>query len=171
VADEVDVGAEGRRPGNGVSDPVAAIDELLRRHRRDVAGIVGTVARAHGLRSGDLHALLEVYLGAPGNASPTPGDLGRALSLTSGTVTAVVDRLVVSGHVHRGPDPVDRRRVRLRATDAGERVAREVLDSAASGTGAAAAALSSSRLEAVHDFLTAMAEATAADLRARRGAE
>jgi DNA-binding MarR family transcriptional regulator len=40
----------------------------------------------------------------------TPSDLGRHLSLTSGSVTALVDRLDRAGHLERLADPADRRR-------------------------------------------------------------
>lgn len=40
----------------------------------------------------------------------TPSDLGRQLSLTSGSVTALVDRLDRAGHLERLADPADRRR-------------------------------------------------------------
>jgi DNA-binding MarR family transcriptional regulator len=39
----------------------------------------------------------------------TPGELGRRLSMTSGGVTALVQRLERAGHVRRHPHPRDRR--------------------------------------------------------------
>src|SRR5918997_364818 len=39
----------------------------------------------------------------------TPTELGRRLSLSSGAITALVDRLERSGHVERRPNPADRR--------------------------------------------------------------
>jgi DNA-binding MarR family transcriptional regulator len=41
----------------------------------------------------------------------TAGELGRRTGLTSGTITAVIDRLEKSGFVRRTRDPGDRRRV------------------------------------------------------------
>jgi DNA-binding MarR family transcriptional regulator len=41
----------------------------------------------------------------------TAGDLGRRTGLTSGTITAVIDRLEKAGFVRRAKDPADRRRV------------------------------------------------------------
>jgi DNA-binding MarR family transcriptional regulator len=40
----------------------------------------------------------------------TPSDLARDLSLTSGSVTALIDRLDRAGHLERLADPADRRR-------------------------------------------------------------
>jgi len=41
----------------------------------------------------------------------TAGRLAELASLSTGAVTAVLDRLEAAGHVHRGRDPDDRRRV------------------------------------------------------------
>ena len=47
----------------------------------------------------------------------TAGELARAAGLTTGAVTAVVDRLETAGLARRVADPADRRRVRIEATD------------------------------------------------------
>jgi DNA-binding MarR family transcriptional regulator len=49
----------------------------------------------------------------------TPTELTHATLLTSGTMTARVDRLEKDGHVERRPDPKDRRGVRVSLTGAG----------------------------------------------------
>jgi DNA-binding MarR family transcriptional regulator len=46
----------------------------------------------------------------------TAGELARAAGLTTGAVTAVVDRLERAGVARRVPDPADRRRVRIEVT-------------------------------------------------------
>ena len=46
----------------------------------------------------------------------TAGELARAAGLTSGAVTAVVDRLEKAGMARRVADPADRRRVRIEVT-------------------------------------------------------
>jgi DNA-binding MarR family transcriptional regulator len=45
-----------------------------------------------------------------------PSELARRLQLTSGSVTALVDRLEASGNAVRTPHPSDRRRVIVRRT-------------------------------------------------------
>jgi len=62
----------------------------------------------------------------------TLGALAEHLGVTPGTMSVAVDRLVQGGYVHRVPDTVDRRRVRLHLTDQGVRVrgANSVLDPA-----------------------------------------
>src|ERR1700754_4761036 len=46
----------------------------------------------------------------------TAGELARAAGLTTGAVTAVVDRLEKAGMARRVADPTDRRRVRIETT-------------------------------------------------------
>jgi DNA-binding MarR family transcriptional regulator len=46
----------------------------------------------------------------------TAGELARAAGLTTGAVTAVVDRLEKAGMAKRVADPADRRRVRIEVT-------------------------------------------------------
>lgn len=46
----------------------------------------------------------------------TAGELARAAGLTSGAVTAVIDRLERAGMARRVADPSDRRRVRIEVT-------------------------------------------------------
>jgi DNA-binding MarR family transcriptional regulator len=60
-------------------------------------------------RTGDPHS----FEGAP----TTAGDLARASGLTTGAVTAVVDRLEKGGWLRRRPHPTDRRRVVVELTD------------------------------------------------------
>lgn len=56
---------------------------------------------------------------------PMPaGELGRSVGLTSGAVTAVIDRLEAKGYARRASDPGDRRRVLVEVTDEGRSAAR-----------------------------------------------
>ena len=55
------------------------------------------------------------------NARGTMGELARALHVTLGAATGLVDRLLQQGLVARLPDPRDRRLVRLQLTEAGRR--------------------------------------------------
>jgi DNA-binding MarR family transcriptional regulator len=47
----------------------------------------------------------------------TPSVLGPALGLTTGSVTAMLDRLEKLGYLTRSPDPSDRRKVVVRITE------------------------------------------------------
>lgn len=54
------------------------------------------------------------------------GELAERAGLTTGSVTAVIDRLEAKGFVRRVADPDDRRRVLLETTELMERRAREL---------------------------------------------
>jgi DNA-binding MarR family transcriptional regulator len=74
------------------------------RHRTALASLLGLVetdvlALEHLKRDGEL----------------TPGELADRMQLSSGGMTAVIDRLHRHGHVARHPHPSDRRRSLLRA--------------------------------------------------------
>jgi DNA-binding MarR family transcriptional regulator len=51
----------------------------------------------------------------------TPSVLGQALGLTTGSVTAMLDRLERLGYLRRSPDPSDRRKVAVSRTEEAER--------------------------------------------------
>jgi DNA-binding MarR family transcriptional regulator len=63
-----------------------------------------------GVSATDLDCLALLYDLGPA----TPGQLADSLSLTTGAVTGVVDRLVAAGFVVREDDPADRRRIIVR---------------------------------------------------------
>jgi DNA-binding MarR family transcriptional regulator len=64
-----------------------------------------------------------------GDASGTnPSELAQSSLITSGAMTARLDRLERAGLIERVPDPTDRRAVRVHLTDEGEQVAEQALD-------------------------------------------
>lgn len=48
-----------------------------------------------------------------------PGEVARALDVTSAASTGIVDRLAARGHVERRPHAEDRRRTEVHVTDSG----------------------------------------------------
>ena len=50
----------------------------------------------------------------------TPGELSTRLGLTSGTMTALVDRLEAGGYARRTPNPDDRRSQLVRISESGQ---------------------------------------------------
>lgn len=57
----------------------------------------------------------------------TPGELTRALLVTAGNVTGIVERVVAGGLAERRPVPDDRRAVRIRLTPRGRRLMRRAI--------------------------------------------
>lgn len=68
-----------------------------------------------GVSPGELLALAHLSL----NGALGPTDLTRRLHMTTGAMTAMLDRLAEGGFIVREPHPTDRRRVRVRLTATG----------------------------------------------------
>jgi DNA-binding MarR family transcriptional regulator len=68
-----------------------------------------------GLSAGELLAL--AYLSVDGPLGPT--DLAHRLHMTTGAMTAMLDRLAQRDFIVREPHPVDRRRIAVRLTPDG----------------------------------------------------
>lgn len=82
------------------------IVRLLQIEVGEVLAFAAAMARRTGLGLSEM-AALEHLQHSHGGLTPT--ELGRRLSLSSGAITALVDRLERSGHVERRPNPADRR--------------------------------------------------------------
>jgi DNA-binding MarR family transcriptional regulator len=83
----------------------------------------------------------------------TPGQLGSRLSLTSGSVTALVGRLEGLGWARRDPHPDDRRKVIVSLTDEARRLGEDELVPYFEAVAAATDALSANEREIVVGFL------------------
>ena len=79
---------------------------LLQLEVGEVLAFAAAMARRTGLGLSEM-AALEHLQHSHGGLTPT--ELGRRLSLSSGAITALVDRLERTGHVERRPNPADRR--------------------------------------------------------------
>jgi DNA-binding MarR family transcriptional regulator len=107
------------------SDAAAAreVIDLLRTFSVESNRLTEAFAERHGMHHTDLRALLAV-LNAEQRGEPlTPGELSAAVGLSSGSTTALIDRLERHGHLRRVRGDADRRRVRLHYDPAGLAVA------------------------------------------------
>ncbi|WP_174250399.1 MULTISPECIES: MarR family transcriptional regulator [Streptomyces] len=131
---------------------------LLRRMNAEFNRIVQEFAQAHGLHLTDVQALIAVLdaehdeEGGP----MTPGRLRSRMNLTSGAVTACLDRLEKAGHVRRVRAADDRRVVHIHYAPSGREAAREFFGPLARGTEAACAPFDPAELHVVVRFLQAM---------------
>lgn len=82
------------------------------------------VAELMGVGRTDSRALDLLHRLGPMSA----GALGQEAGLTSGAVTALIDRLERAGYVHRKPDPDDRRRVLVEVTGKTEEIIALIFD-------------------------------------------
>ncbi len=123
------------------------------------------VARAHGMSLAEIRAVDHIQ--AEGEL--TPGELGDRLSLTSGAITALVDRLERAGWVTRAPHPSDRRSVVVRLTDHAEKLGAEIYLPYLRRLERAAAGVPRAHRESVVSFLRAAGEQAAEQAREWRG--
>lgn len=91
------------------------VADLLREHA--AAGLRYSAALAQRMDLGISEIAALEHLHSAGEL--TPKQLGERLFMTSGAVTALVDRLEKSGHLERIPNPTDRRSSLLRSTRGG----------------------------------------------------
>jgi DNA-binding MarR family transcriptional regulator len=142
------------RGGPDVAIPEAALAWAV--HHLAVAATEVDVAtsRAMGLGATDYLALkyLTVLEEPPG-----PVELGRALGLTSGAATGLVDRLERAGHVRRSPHPRDRRRQVVTVTAAAQHQLVHRLQPLAAGLDQLAAALTEDEVHLITGILTRVA--------------
>ena len=107
---------ENAHPDDGGDQPAgAALRQALRQLETAQRHLRTAVALDVGIGISELSAL-EALAESPGL---TPKWLGLELSLTTGAVTALLDRLAKAGHLDRVSNPQDRRSVLLRLTDSG----------------------------------------------------
>lgn len=117
-----------RRENEGGNGPETATqytaEELARATRRlDLALSEwhGELAGEMGMGTGETLVLARLAM----DERQGPSELARGLHVTSGAMTALLDRLVERGHLMREPHPSDRRRVALRLTASAHEAARE----------------------------------------------
>src|SRR2546423_2235805 len=89
------------------------LGEESRAYQSAVDALDDAVAVHIGINRTDLRCLdVLMQLG-----TATPGVLAAKLGLTTGSVTAMLDRLAKLGYLTRTPDPADRRKVLVSATE------------------------------------------------------
>lgn len=112
------------------------------------------VARRLDLRLTDVQAVDQVV-----SADEPLGtvELGHRLGLRSASAAVLVDRLVAAGHLTRSPDPGDRRRVVLTATEHARHEVRNALDPLLRDVAAITARLTEEQTATVLAFLTDVA--------------
>jgi DNA-binding MarR family transcriptional regulator len=98
----------------------------------------------------------------------TPGQLGDRLALTSGAVTALVDRLERLGWVKRVPHPTDRRSVIVSKASAKVNAGEEIYRRFAKALAEAAGEMTPDERDACVRFLEAAAEIAAEQARELR---
>lgn len=135
---------------------VGEIAADLRRYSVDAQHIGHAFANLHGLNATDLTALIAVMEAERVGEPITPGRLGEHLNLSSGSVTALLDRLERAGHIRRDRDSTDRRKVLLRYADQGAELAMQFFRPLGDRTNGVMAGFTEEELTVVQRFMAAM---------------
>ncbi|MFE3598061.1 MarR family transcriptional regulator [Streptomyces sp. NPDC059096] len=125
----------------------------LRRMNGEINRLVHGFASGQGLHATDVQALAAIL---DADEPLTPGRLRDTLGLTSGAVTACLDRLERAGHVRRSRDSDDRRVVHLHYAAGARPVARAFFRPLAEATRRAQEPFSEAELSVILRFLTGM---------------
>lgn len=131
------------------------IVRLLQIEVGEVLAFASAIARRTGLGLSEMSALEHLQ---HSHGGLTPTELGRRLSLSSGAITALVDRLERSGQVERRPNPADRRSSVVLPVPEGLEEAGRHLRPVAAELLEATAALTDEERTAVGRFLEAATE-------------
>lgn len=126
-------------------------------------------ALARGLGFGFTEAVALQHLALAGTEGLSARGLGERLSVTSGAVTALADRLERAGHLERRPNPEDRRSLVLRLTPSGLREATRHVAPLSKELDEAAMGLTPEERAVVGRFLQTVVEIT--ERRARTGGD
>jgi DNA-binding MarR family transcriptional regulator len=137
----------------GVDELVDAVVAAVREYRRASDRLIEAANSRMGINRTDGRALDAIQEAG----AMTPGEIARASGLTSGAVTAVLDRLERAGYVRRTRDGADRRKVIVEITDQARRYSRELFGPTTEGA-VAFAALPASELDAILRFLRRITE-------------
>ena len=141
--------------GRALAGQVAA---SLRALSTEIDRLDQAAADQYGLNRTDMRAL--DIVGQAGPLAPTA--LARRLGFTTGGVTSVLDRLERAGYIRRRPDPGDRRRQVVEATEAAAARDQEVFGDLIRSTGELVASYTDGQLQVIDDFLNRSRQLTAA---------
>lgn len=137
----------------------------LRRMNGEINRLVHGFAAAQGLHATDVQALAAIL---DAETPMTPGRLREHLGLTSGAVTACLDRLERAGHVRRSRESADRRVIHVHYVADARPAARSYFRPLAQAAGRAQEQFSDQELDVVLRFLTVM-NGELAEVRAQQG--
>ncbi|MFF7069926.1 MarR family winged helix-turn-helix transcriptional regulator [Streptomyces pseudovenezuelae] len=144
---------------DGAPTDLYAFAVRLRRMNGEINRLVQGFAGDHGLHATDIQALAAIM---DAEEPMTPSGLRRHLGLTSGAVTACVDRLERAGHIRRVRESADRRVVHLHYEPDARAAARSYFRPLAGATEAARSRFGEQELAVVVRFLEALNEELAA---------
>ncbi|WP_104104818.1 MarR family winged helix-turn-helix transcriptional regulator [Arthrobacter sp. 08Y14] len=118
MSSTTELGANGYwYPGDPNSEPARAVLEALRGYRIAEQEMRPRIRHQLDINEKDMQALHYVMHASHHRNALGPTELSRLLSISTASTTALIDRLVRSGHVERQIHPTDRRALKLVPTD------------------------------------------------------
>ncbi|MGW8063877.1 MarR family winged helix-turn-helix transcriptional regulator [Streptomyces ziwulingensis] len=151
-------GQHAHERGTRTGSETGELQELAARMRRmngEINRLVHGFAGTHGVHATDVQALAAIL---DAREPMTPGRLREHLGLTSGAVTACVDRLERAGHVRRVRESADRRVVHLHYVPDARAAARTYFRPLAEAAAATCARFDEDEMAVVLRFFAAMNE-------------
>lgn len=139
------------------TSPAARVMALTQELMRRMVALAGDLTATSGLNPSDVAALRA--LDAAAGAGVAVNTLGAQLGLSSGAITALVDRLEHHELVQRNRDPGDRRRVIVTLAPKAHAFGARHLRPLAQAIESTAAQLDEHELEAVEHFLDLLLDA------------
>jgi len=136
---------------------------LMRRYRSAEVAMRQRTRTAMRMNATDMEAVRFLLRAGRHGAAVKPTELATHLGITTASTTALVKRLVASGHVERRADPGDRRGALLSATAAGDEDVRTTLTDVHARMIAAADRLSPQTIDEMSGFFEEMIGAMHAD--------
>ena len=135
--------------GAGRAELIAALTAEVRQQQIAYDRFHDAVAAYLGVNRTDLRCLDILDLAG----RRTAGELATEMGMSTGAVTALIDRLEKAGYVSRVRDPGDRRRVLVEPTELARQRGWEIYQPFTELTGPAFARFTDEQLATVRDFL------------------
>lgn len=104
-------------PGDPDREPAKAVLQALRQYRAAEQQMRQRTRDELNINDKDMQALHYLMHAHQHGSALGPTELSRLLSISTASTTALIDRLVHSGHVERQIHPTDRRALKLVPTD------------------------------------------------------
>ncbi|WP_369216136.1 MarR family winged helix-turn-helix transcriptional regulator [Streptomyces flavofungini] len=140
---------------SGTTTDLQSFAVQLRRMNGELNRVVHAFAAGQDLHATDVQALSAIL---DADEPMTPGRLRAHLGLTSGAVTACLDRLERAGHIRRSRESRDRRVVHLHYEDSARAAARAFFQPLAVAAESTRGRFDAAELAVVMRFLTSLNE-------------
>lgn len=105
-------------------DQIVEVMEAMRRWRTIERQLNDASRKYMQLGENDMRAVRYMIAMQRHGTLATPSDIARHLGITTASVSKMLDRLVAGNHVHRLPNPQDRRSTALQVSEETQAIAR-----------------------------------------------